>query len=180
MVIIEVLWERLKPMDWQKKSSGGLPIIRIQNLNNPNSDFNYFTGDVLDKYIIQTGELLFSWSGSRATSFGAHIWKGKKAVLNLHIFKVQFDADRTDKQYLFYILNKAVARVLENLHGGVGLVHITKENLGKINIPLPPLDIQEAIVAEIDGYQKIIDEDKEHIKVFEQKIKDKVSEVWRE
>ena len=34
---------------------------------------------------------------------------------------------------------------------------ISRSNLGKVKIPLPPLDAQKEIVAEIDGYQKVID-----------------------
>jgi type I restriction enzyme M protein len=55
------------------------------------------------------------------------------------------------------MLKIAVKEVEENLHGGVGLVHITKGNLEKIKIPFPPLAIQQEIVAEIEGYQKVID-----------------------
>ncbi len=145
-----------KPEDWEGSKSGGIPIVRIQNLNNADSSFNYFTGEVSDRNTINNGELLFSWSGSRGASFGAHIWKGEKAVLNQHIFKVAFDESRATKMYLLHALNKAVAEVEENLHGGVGLVHITKGNLEKIEIPLPPLEVQKEIVAEIEGYQKVI------------------------
>jgi len=145
-----------KPEDWQRRDSGGLPIVRIQNLNTPDSEFNYYNGEVSNRHIVNEGELLFSWSGSRGTSFGAHIWNGGKAVLNQHIFKVGFDESRAAKMYLLQALNKAVTEVEENLHGGVGLVHITKGNLEKIEIPLPPLDVQKEIVAEIEGYQKVI------------------------
>ena len=145
-----------KPEDWENADSGGIPIVRIQNLNNHGSTFNYFTGEVSEKNTINHGELLFSWSGSRGTSFGAHIWRGEKAVLNQHIFKVGFDGSRATKMYLLHALNKAVTEVEENLHGGVGLVHITKGNLERILIPLPPLEVQKEIVAEIEGYQKVI------------------------
>ena len=146
-----------KPEDWENSASGGLPIVRIQNLNNSERSFNYYTGEVADRHIINQGQLLFSWSGSRGTSFGPHIWNGGKAVLNQHIFKVQFDETRSIKMYFFHALKKAVTEVEENLHGGVGLVHITKGNLEKIKIPLPPLDVQKEIVAEIEGYKKLID-----------------------
>ena len=145
-----------KPEDWENAESGGIPIVRIQNLNNPDSSFNYYTGEVNERNSINNGELLFSWSGSRGTSFGAHIWNGQKAVLNQHIFKVGFDESRATKMYLLHALNKAVVEVEENLHGGVGLVHITKGNLERIRIPLPPLDVQKEIVTEIEGYQKVI------------------------
>jgi restriction endonuclease S subunit len=38
----------------------------------------------------------------------------------------------------------------------LGLIHITKGDLEKIEIPLPPLEVQKEIVAEIEGYQNEI------------------------
>jgi restriction endonuclease S subunit len=145
------------PEQWESADSGGLPIIRIQNLNSPKSSFNYFSGDVAEKNVVTTGDLLFSWSGSRGTSFGAHIWSGPRAVLNQHIFKVVVDEAVVSKRYMLHALNRAVAEIEENLHGGVGLVHITKGNLERIRVPVPPLEVQQQIVAEIEGYQKVID-----------------------
>ncbi len=146
-----------KPDDWAGSRSGGIPIVRIQNLNNTMNSFNYFTGEVSPRRIIDNGDLLFSWPGSRGTSFGAHIWHGGSAVLNQHIFKVCFDESRATKLYLFRALNKAVAEVEDNLHGGVGLVHITKGNLERIQIPLPALGIQNEVTSEIESYQLVID-----------------------
>ena len=169
-----------KPEDWEGADSGGIPIVRIQNLNNAVRSFNFYTGVVSDRNTIDNGELLFSWSGSRGTSFGAHIWKGQKAVLNQHIFKVRFDKSRASKMYLLQALNKAVTEVEENLHGGVGLVHITKGNLEKIRIPLPPLDVQNQIVAEIDGYQAEIATLNSAIESAEKKIQATLARVWGE
>lgn len=146
-----------KPNDWEDAEGGGLPIIRIQNLNNPAAGLNYFSGEVRDRFVVETGDLLFSWSGSRGTSFGAHLWNGPRAILNQHIFNVKFDEARADKMYLLRVLNAVVDQVEDNLHGGVGLVHITKGNLEKIKIPLPPLEVQREIVAEVEGYQRVID-----------------------
>ena len=167
-----------KPEDWAESDSGGLPIVRIQNLNTPDSRFNYYTGEVRGRHIINEGQLLFSWSGSRGTSFGAHIWNDGKAVLNQHIFKVDFDRARATKMYLFHALNKAVAQVEENLHGGVGLVHITKGNLEKIQIPLPPLETQRQIVAGLEAEQTLIAANRELIDRFEKKIQDTLARVW--
>ncbi len=169
-----------KPQDWKRADSGGLPIVRIQNLNTPDSEFNYYTGEVKDRYIINQGQLLFSWSGSRGTSFGAHIWNGGKAILNQHIFKVEFDQIRATKMYLLYALNRAVAEVEQNLHGGVGLVHITKGNLEKIQIPLPPLATQQDIVAEIEAEQSLIVANRELVGRMEGKIRATIGQVWGE
>ena len=82
--------------------------------------------------------------------------------------------------YLFHALNKAVAQVEENLHGGVGLVHITKGNLERIAIPLSPLEVQREFVAEIEGYQREIEKHEAVINDKKQKIEDAIKRVWGE
>ena len=167
-----------KPSQWEGADSGGLPIIRIQNLNSEESKFNYYTGEVRDRHIVNKGELLFSWSGSRGTSFGAHIWQGGRAVLNQHIFKVEFDCEVAVKEYLCNALNRAVAEVEQNLHGGVGLVHITKGNLERIKIPLPSLESQRAVAAEIEEERALVLANRELVERMEQRIQDTIARVW--
>ncbi|MDO9414506.1 N-6 DNA methylase [Pararhizobium sp.] len=167
-----------KPSDWESEEGGGLPIIRIQNLNNPFANLNYYSGDVKSQFIVEPGELLFSWSGSRGTSFGAHIWNGGKAILNQHIFRVLLEDSQTAKSFMLHILNAAVDEVEDNLHGGVGLVHITKGNLEKIKIPLPPLETQQAIVAEIECEQALVNANRELTTRFKAKIEQAIARVW--
>lgn len=126
----------------------------------PAGVFNPYSGVktsilLLDKRLVrQRDEVLFVKIENDGFNLGAHIWKGDNAALNQHIFEVVFDPKRAIKEYLYVTLNRAVTAVEENLHGGVGLVHMTKGNLQKIEIPLPPLEVLKEIVAEIEGYQK--------------------------
>lgn len=168
-----------KPSDWEKEESGGLPIIRIQNLNNDKSEFNYYSGKIDKQVIVNNGDLLFSWSGSRGTSFGPHIWKGQKAILNQHIFKV-VHKNNILKEFFYLMLKDAVKEVEENLHGGVGLVHITKGNLERIEITLPPLDIQKQIVEKIEAERALVESAKKLIDIYEQKTKDTIAKLWDE
>jgi len=156
-----------------------MPIIRIQNLNHPDAEFNYFTGHVSDKLIVQKGDLLFSWSGSRGTSFGPHIWSREHGILNQHIFRVEHPTS-THRQFLYYVLKEAVKEVEENLHGGVGLVHITKGNLERIEIPMPKLRVQEAVADALDVERALVEANRELIARMEAKIKAKLAEVWGE
>ena len=57
-----------KPSDWTQT---GLPIVRIQNLNNPSAAFNRYDGDVKEKFLINNGDFLISWSGTP----GNIIWR---------------------------------------------------------------------------------------------------------
>jgi type I restriction enzyme S subunit len=91
-----------KPSHWKGR---GRPIIRIQNLNNPDALFNYCPDDIPHKYIVRKGDLLFAWSGTPGTSFGAHIWEGREAWLNQHIFRVEFTEAFLDKRFLRLAIN---------------------------------------------------------------------------
>lgn len=137
-----------KPKDW---STSGLPIIRIQNLNNPGASFNYCDFDVEGRFLVDPGELLFAWSGTPGTSFGAHIWNGPKAVLNQHIFRVRFDEDQLDKSYFRRAINAKLDELIGKAHGGVGLAHVTKGKFEATEIALPPLAEQRRIVAKLDA-----------------------------
>lgn len=132
-----------KPSDWTKE---GTPIVRIQNLNDPMAEFNYCTGDIEKKFWIDTGSLLFAWSGTPGTSFGAFIWNGGKAVLNQHIFQV-YPKDNISKPFLKYSFDGHIDEIMEKAHGGVGLRHITKRELEKIQLLIPSRGIQDRFVA---------------------------------
>ena len=56
--------------------------------------------------------------------------------------------------------------------------NLSINDLKSLKIPCPSLKIQENIVAQIEGEQKAIDANKELIRIFENKIKDKIAEVW--
>lgn len=138
-----------KPSDW---STEGRPIVRIQNLNDPDAKFNYYAGcDVRDRFLIDSGALLFAWSGTPGTSFGAHIWNGGPAILNQHIFNVVFDESRIDKRFFRLAINQKLDELIDKAHGGVGLRHVTKGKFEETEIDLPPLDEQRRIVAKLES-----------------------------
>ncbi len=136
-----------KPSDWQED---GLPIIRIQNLNNPDALFNHFPGLLPDGFRIRTGDLLFAWSGTPGTSFGAHIWRGEDAWLNQHIFRVDFDSRFLDERFLRLAINHNLDNYIFQAHGGAGLAHITKGKFESSELMIAPLPEQRRIVAKIE------------------------------
>jgi len=147
-----------KPTDW---SSTGLPIIRIQNLNR-GEEFNYYDGVVADKYYIDPGTLLFSWSGNRGTSFGPFIWPGPRGILNQHIFKVT-PKPGVRQRWFYYALDEIRQRVERVAHGGSGLVHIRRSDLCEYLIATPDEKEQERIENTIATHDERIDQEEAYL-----------------
>ena len=163
-----------KPADW---GAEGVPIIRIQNLNDMDAPFNYFSGEYSQTHEINNGELLFSWSGTPGTSFGAFRWNRGKGVLNQHIFRV-IPKVAVDKEYLKYALNGNLHSIIEKAHGGVGLQHITKKELDEIEIPIPTITEQKQIVNCLQQTESIIGYRKKQLQSFEIFIKARFVEIF--
>jgi len=142
-----------KKSEWENT---GLPIIRITNLNNQNAAFNYYSGPYDKAIEVNAGDLLFSWSGTVGSSFGAHLWDGEKGLLNQHIFKVEHK-NNISKRYAYYALQWITGQVEKQVNGAVGLVHITKAKLNEFEIPLPDVTEQQHIVAILDDAFERID-----------------------
>lgn len=86
--------------------------------------------------------------------------------------KILKTKDNCLPKYLFYFLKANPVRT-----------EGYKRHFGKLKsvlIPLPPIETQKQIIEKIDEEQKIVEANKELIKLFEQKIKDKISELWGE
>lgn len=150
-----------KPIEWSKT---GTPIVRIQNLNNPNAEYNYYDGYIEEKYHIENGDLLFAWSAS----LGAYIWKGKSAFLNQHIFKV-LPKENIDKTFIYYLLDKVTNELYAKAHGS-GMVHVTKGKFEATSVNIPPLEAQQAIVNKIESLFDEIDEGIGRLKTAAQQI----------
>lgn len=131
-----------KPSEWV---GAGRPIIRIQNLKSKTASFNRYDGDLPDRFAARPGDLLFAWSGTPGTSFGAHVWDGPLAWINQHIFRVDFSADDFDRDFLKCALNVNLTSYIEQAQGGVGLAHITKAKLNESLLIVPPLPEQRRI-----------------------------------
>ena len=157
-----------KPSEWM---ATGIPIIRIQNLKDIKAQFNYYQGHIDSKFKVEQGDLLFAWSGTPGTSFGAHIWAGPKGVLNQHIFNVRFNRTLVSPPFLEEALNQNVSEYVRQAQGGVGLAHITKPKFNDSVIPLAPLPEQRRIVAEIEKQFTRLDASAESLKRAQANLK---------
>lgn len=124
-------------------SKGKYKILRVGNFFT--NDSWYFSDMELDpnKYAYK-GDLLYAWSAS----FGPRFWTGDKVIYHYHIWKI-CNLKGINQQYLYFFLDYDASLLQRDTQGGT-MHHITKENMEKRFIPVPPLAEQRKI-AEVLG-----------------------------
>ena len=151
--------------------NGKTPVLRVGNFFS-NKEWYYSDLELHDDKYCNEGDLLYAWSAS----FGPQIWKGPKAIFHYHIWKIVLKP-HIDKKYLYYLLKISTEEIKAQGHG-IAMMHITKGGMEKTKFPIPPLDIQKQIAEQLDEEQNIIEQNKRLIEIYDQKINDKISEVW--
>lgn len=143
-----------KPEDWKQS---GIPIIRIQNLNDPFASFNFSQAPVSEKNRVEAGDLLFAWSGTIGTSFGARVWAGPSGVLNQHIFKVFMDEQQITLPFSLLVFARVEEDIAKQAHGfKASFVHVKKSDLVKVSLPVPPIPEQRAIAAALSDADALL------------------------
>jgi len=140
----------------------GLPVIKIAELNDGiKESTQYYNGEFESIYALQKGDLLFAWSAS----VGVYIWRGNKALLNQHIFKV---LPKINKRFLYFLLDglKPVFQsIVEDKATTMG--HVTIEDLKRINVYIPSLAEQDRIASVLSWFDDLIENKKRQNEVLE-------------
>jgi type I restriction enzyme S subunit len=129
-----------KPEDWSKE---GLPIIRIEQLRNPDGPSDYYAGKLPAAVVIDNGDLVFSWSAS----LFLRIWTNGRAALNQHLFKV-VEKSGVDRLFLKAFIEFYLPDLTKASHGST-MQHITRKELNRFTAPLPICECEQSKIAEV-------------------------------
>src|SRR6266851_8665469 len=124
-----------------------------------------------EKYIVQTAEkiTLEGAEKSRKVFVGDFVLSNSMSFGRPYIMKIEGyihdgwlrlseDSSRIDKDFMYYILGSDIIREqFERAAIGGVVRNLNSELVRKVEIPLPPLEVQQEIVAELENYQKVID-----------------------
>ena len=116
------------------KDSGKYPLIRSSS-----------DGSVkwMDEYTYE-GPLLAVGNGGAANFHYAE-------KFNASTHTLVYDCHETvNKKYIYYILNHNKNKITDSCFKGTGLKNLKLEDFNNFMIPLPPLEIQQQVVAELD------------------------------
>ena len=91
---------------------------------------------------------------------------------------IKFNKDILSK-YAYYFM-KSLVFIKQTQQQIIGKCYRRHWSIVKnIKIPLPPLRIQQEIVEQLEQERKMIDSQKEIIKLFEAKIQNKLNSIWQ-
>ena len=122
----------------------GKPIIRIRNIV-PSWTHTYSTETCDEKYLISKGDMLVGMDGN----FNVRFWKGEDAYLNQRVCRITAHAGILHQKYLYYYLPVYLQELEENV-SRTTVGHLSDKHLKNMPIPLPPLAVQQRIVAKIE------------------------------
>jgi type I restriction enzyme S subunit len=119
------------------QSDSFLPVIKIAQLRTEDtSDADKASADLASDYIVEDGDVLFSWSGS----LECVLWAGGRGALNQHLFKV---TSGTYPKWFYYLWIHAHLPEFRSIASGKATTmgHIQRAHLSAAKVLAPPQDL---------------------------------------
>ena len=166
------------------KSDRGIPFVTISNIDDQNAlDFSK-TFFVPQSYFDQLGptrrprryDTLYSVTGS----FGIPVFvdSDKQFCFQRHIALLR-PSSAVDPKYLyFFMCSPSAFKQATQAATGVAQKTVSLGSLRNFIVPLPPLETQRTIVAEIEAEQALVNANRGLIRRMEAKIKACIDRVW--
>ena len=126
--------------------SGEMPLIRIRDLKTGIDTETKYSGDYDEKYVVRSGDFLIGMDGE----FGCYEWKGKPALLNQRVCRLQDFDTALLPRFLFYGVNSHLKEI-EDITGFTTVKHISSRQILDIDFPSPPFSEQQRIVSILDA-----------------------------
>jgi len=139
--------------------------------------------DEFEKYRLTRGDILFN----RTNSF-EHV--GRTGIFDLegdycfasYLIRLTITDEKADPFFVNAFMNSKSFQqgIKQFATRAIGQSNINAKSLASYPIPLPPLAMQQAIVAEIEAEQALVAANRELIARFEKKIQTTLARIWGE
>ena len=142
---------------------GKYRVSRIQTIANGTVDIEktkWTNDEVNPNDFLQNGDILLSHINSYEHLAKSAIFKlNEKIVHGINLIRFRADKTKIDPEYAIYIFKSSlfIEKAKSYAQKAVNQASIKVADLKTIEIPLPPMSVQEEIVKELDAYQAIID-----------------------
>ncbi len=158
--LVENLDSKRVPLSKNERISGEIPYYGATGV------IDYVEKHIFDEKLVLIGEDGAKWGANENSAFSID----GKTWVNNHAHVLRPNRNKILDTYLIEILNKYD---LSSYITGQNVPKLNQANLNSIQVPLPPLDIQQKIVDEIEKVEK------ENIKTEQEiiKLQDKIKDI---
>ena len=171
-------------------ASGGVPVLRANNIDrntqsivlndvklvNPKTDFP-------ENKKLKAGDIFICLASGSKDHIGkvAFVETDTEYYFGGFMGSIRCNTEKLHPKYLYRLLtNSRFNKFLRQQISGANINNLTGALLYRYEIPLPPLEVQHEIVAEIEGYQCAINDKRSLIASLEKKIDTAVAHAWGE
>ena len=162
----------------QVDDCGKYRVTRIHTIADGTVDLNktkWTNDEPKESYFMEEGDILLSHINSYEHLAKTAIFSGinEKVVHGINLIRFRLNKAIVNPKYVISCMksDKFINRAKTFAQKAVNQASIKTSDLKQIKIPIPPLHIQEEIVKEIEGYQKIIDGAKQVVENYKPTIK---------
>jgi len=137
----------------------GTPLVRISNIQDGLVSLDncvYIEGDIDKRFIINNGDLLIAMSGATTGKMGVYQYDCP-ALLNQRVGNIKVNTSLLLQKYRDYFMQSQGDLILKLSYGGAQ-PNVSAKIISDLFIPIPSLNEQENIVAEIEKWFGFIDE----------------------
>ena len=137
----------------------GIPLVRISNIQDGLVSLDncvYIEGDIDKRFIINNGDLLIAMSGATTGKMGVYQYDCP-ALLNQRVGNIKVNTSLLLQKYRDYFMQSQGDLILKLSYGGAQ-PNVSAKIISDLFIPIPSLNEQEKIVAEIEKWFGFIDE----------------------
>ncbi len=135
-------------------------------------------------YLLRPGDILFVRSNGNPDLVGRSMLAGDDigcATFSGFTIRARFDATKAKPRYLAYYFKTPVfAEKMKKTGQGANIRNLSQGVLAELPVPLPDLETQIAIVADIETEQALVNGNRGLITRFEKKIDATIARVWGE
>lgn len=134
----------------------------------------------LEKYTLEDGDFIYNTRNAPNLVGKSTVYHGEdgKYLFNNNILRIRFRKE-ADPDYINYYLNteEGKQKIKTLVSGTTSVAAIYQKNFATITVPLPPIEVQKEIVAEISKEKECVLASAKTVDIFEKKISQLINDI---